>query len=771
MEGTAHSDTATYSLTTSQHSLPMTLTASSLTSSLSALEIPEIMANVFGWLDDETANRTLILVCRQWYVWNRHRIFRDLYWNSDQTQEDLETSVLSRLVCEPNRLFCHIRVRYGDLDSALDKWRQLVAALAWADPLKRHVRDMEGAPGEDDIRSGGEEKDSRREREVEEDDAVGVVGTSSREGTSKPDDDGNRVLRHLTITGIVQFDSHMWQILSGLSYLTSLTVKVDSCGWVSMHNILNSCRYLEDLHLETTTWVSIPGSNWLVGDEGEGEDEDHHLSSMEGQPAQRRRLQTGPLALRSLVLRNAQFDQRALEAFLPFVPFLYRIQVAVWLPYLSRPSHGDRERLCQLLRTNCPLVRVFHFSYQGLHVIRTAPEDMDPVFDLCPRMTDWMISAVHFTPSLIKRFPQDVLTTLEIIGADCKHLHAYLCTTTHLQHLRAPRTRFPYEHMDIHLRSTEGYPHTGGVRGSGYEGEDQHQSVQDVAATVAKVWACRGLLTLKLAFSHMSNQPQASRIVFGYISRVCPQLQDLEICGPEGVRMDRKIRPTPMCMTLEGGFCLLSRLKRLERLCVGIVMLDLKLKDVDLAWIKGERGGSDGGGGGSEVLLLSGSKVRPRSGSTTSIKSIKKGWSTLLRREKEQELTRVQNFGQWVDSSPGDGGYGGVGKVAKTESGQSDTELEQSLQHLGLLEDVVLLLKEIDTNNNHSNINPGSKCWPNMRRMSIYSGNSLGESLEREYGRLLKASEQNTKEKEKEKGGGGLLAGIRSFVGSLVGMS
>ncbi|KAF9548682.1 hypothetical protein EC957_005921 [Mortierella hygrophila] len=752
----------------------MTLSLSKSSSSsfpLSALEIPEIMANIFEYLDDEEANRTLILVCRKWYVWNRNRIFRDLYWNSDQTQEELEGEVLPRLGCGlgPNRLFCHIRVRYGDSDSALEKWRQLVAALAWADPVMRHVRAIEDAQRQDaqrqdaqregDERSGGGEEESSMERDADEDSAVDVVGAARQEGSSGAEDDRNRVIRHLTITGIVQFDSHMWQILSGLSHLVSLTVKVDSCGWVSMHNILNSCLHLENLHLETTTWVSIPGRNWLVGEdeeEDEEEDDDNRLSLLEGQPVRQRRLQAGPLALRSLVLRNAQFHQPALEAFLSFVPLLYRIQVAVWLPYLSRPTQGDRERLYQLVRTHCPLIRVFHFSYQGLHVIRTTPEDMDPVFDLCPRMTDWMVSAVHFTTTLIERLPQDVLTTLEIIGAD------------------SPRTRFPYEHMDIHLRSTEEFPHTGGVRGIGYGGVE-HQSVRDVATAVSKVWACRGLLTLKLAISHMSNQPQASRIVFGYISRVCPRLQDLEICGPEGVRMDRKIRPTPMCMALEGGFCLLSRLKRLERLCVGIVMLDLKLKDVDLAWIKGESGGSGSGGGGeAEGLLLSGAKVRPRRGSTASIKSIKKGWNTLLRREKERELVRVQNFERSVDNSPGEGGHkdvSGGNKAVAARSEQDDTDLEQSLEHLGLLEDVVMLLKEIEaTSNNNTTPTLGNKCWPDMRRMSVYSGNSLGECLDREYERLVRVPEQKVKERKENGGGGGLFASIRGLVGSLVGM-
>jgi hypothetical protein len=234
-------------------------------------------------------------------------------------------------------------------------------------------------------------------------------------------------------------------------------------------------------------------------------------------------------------------------------------------------------------------------------------------------------------------------------------------------------------------------------------------------------------------------------------------------------------------MSLEGGFCLLARLKGLERLCVGIVMLDLKLEEVDLAWIKGERECA----GGGEGLLVSSSKVRPRRGSATSDNLPIKGWGVLLRREKEQELERIRNFDRWVRCSPflpplGNGaGHGeGVsegrdGKQDTTGSRHNEDELEQSLQHLGLLEDVFSLLREIGTNNNSSSSNAGVKCcWPNLKRISIYSGNSLGEGLEGEYERLLGSAQmENERERERERGGGGLFSGFRSLVGSLVRLS
>ncbi|KAF9541823.1 hypothetical protein EC957_002658 [Mortierella hygrophila] len=132
-----------------------------------------------------------------------------------------------------------------------------------------------------------------------------------------------------------------------------------------------------------------------------------------------------------------------------------------------------------------------------------------------------------------------------------------------------------------------------------------------------KVWACRNLKTLHLEFSRerpktqpnqpnqpvssytnatsISNQsfstrsssssslspvmvplsdnsPRLSRIVYGYISRFCPNLQDL------------LIRAFRLNMTLRGGFVLLTRLRKLKR--VAISQYDCHFNERDmLPWV------------------------------------------------------------------------------------------------------------------------------------------------------------------------------------------
>ncbi|KAG0208034.1 hypothetical protein BGX33_006503 [Mortierella sp. NVP41] len=697
---------------------------------VSVLEIPELMGHIFGWIDDDTVNRTVLLVCRQWFLWNQHRAFRDLYWNSERSRGELESKVLSRLGGEregqgqeqnggrggrgPNRLFCHVRdVRVGSGDSSLDKWEDLVGAL------DRTAQSRYG----------------RESRSVCSHGDTNINGGASECGAGRARKDSKKGIRHLTITGTIRFDDHMWSILPRLRTLTSLMIKLDSHGQVFMHHIFDSCPRLESLYLESTGWVSVPGTHWLVNQDV---DEQQPLTTQD--VLQATMLQY-PLPLQSLVLRNAQFDQSALENFVLSVPFLRRIQIAAWLPYLHRPDPSHCQRLCTLLKAYCPLVETFHFSFHGLHFMRTSREEnllLEPVMESWPRMTDWMLCADHLWRDLIERLPLDVLTTLELIGEDCRALHGYLCTATHLQHLKAPRTHFPYKHMDIHLRLTEGFPSTGLSGSSPAVGSMSKADIRVVKDSITKVWACRGLLTLHLAFPQIGNNPEASRTIFGYISRVCPRLRDLEICGPEGLR-NRKVRPTPMCLTLEGGFCLLARLKDLERLFVGIVRLDLGLVRRDLGWMM-------------MTVKEKEANASPVLGSTTRKKKKamvgRPEWGSLLRKEQVRESLRIQNIQNWLTGDQVDGDislYSGDGQ---------DSELHKSLEHLGLLKDVVMMLEEDMTERE-----PGDTqgCWIDLRRMSIYTGNRLGESLESEYERLL-VSKQSP----------GLFAGIRSFVEHLV---
>ncbi|KAF9986742.1 hypothetical protein BGZ65_006444, partial [Modicella reniformis] len=75
------------------------------------------------------------------------------------------------------------------------------------------------------------------------------------------------------------------------------------------------------------------------------------------------------------------------------------------------------------------------------------------------------------------------------------------------------------------------------------------------------IWACRGLQTLHITFQssvYDFSPTNRARVVFGYLSLVCPQLRDLWI------------RHQKLDLGLEGGMCMLARLRWLERLRIQV---------------------------------------------------------------------------------------------------------------------------------------------------------------------------------------------------------
>ncbi|KAG0212230.1 hypothetical protein BGX33_003747 [Mortierella sp. NVP41] len=231
------------------------------------------------------------------------------------------------------------------------------------------------------------------------------------------------------------------------------------------------------------------------------------------------------------------------------------------------------------------------------------------------------------------------LTSLEILPmADWtprwgNALHEFLCASPLLEHLRAGSISYYIENLDLNgllpgrdeiLAEPESdhnnveYGDQLSVNSHSTFGRHYYDPPPS-SKKVLKVWACRNLKTLHLEFSrerprpslngsrpilsyttatsishHSSstrsasssststmvplpdNSPRFSRIVYGYISRFCPNLQDL------------LIRAYRLNMTLQGGFVLLTRLQKLKR--VAISQYDCHFSERDmLPWIMKRR--------------------------------------------------------------------------------------------------------------------------------------------------------------------------------------
>ncbi|KAF9090542.1 hypothetical protein BGX29_011414 [Mortierella sp. GBA35] len=222
-----------------------------------------------------------------------------------------------------------------------------------------------------------------------------------------------------------------------------------------------------------------------------------------------------------------------------------------------------------------------------------------------------------------------------------------------LRHLRTLKTPYLVEHMDIHHRTTmvHSNPTLDNAREKQWELFPQQG-----------IWVCRNLEILRLQVHghgpYFSSSLARNRVLYGYISAVCPRLVELKlettiICSTD----IRTITGTHFTGELSSGLCLLSRLRFLERLCVVI-----------------------GGRGQLEPAVLnwfydSGRTVESRKRRRAIVDS----WSSDLQKEAELEVGRLSAL---TDDSDGGGGYDLL-----AEPGFEDAQLMDQLRNLGLLLD------------------------------------------------------------------------------------
>ncbi|KAF9356555.1 hypothetical protein BGX26_005124 [Mortierella sp. AD094] len=198
---------------------------------------------------------------------------------------------------------------------------------------------------------------------------------------------------------------------------------------------------------------------------------------------------------------------------------------------------------------------------------------------------------LNSTSSLLKHFnAEGFLTSLELIGdthilatrdySDAfmpfgpsaivgDLLHAFLCQAPNLLHLKAEGVNVELNLLHPFSPSSVNARH---IRNNVFlEGNSRR---------IHPIWACRNLKTLHLRFDMRARNDnktdENSRKLFGYISRVCPRLEDLLIHREE------------LTLGARSGFCLLSNLDRLKRLKLITAHEAGKLSDDDVDWIRNE---------------------------------------------------------------------------------------------------------------------------------------------------------------------------------------
>ncbi|KAF9326976.1 hypothetical protein BGZ91_001681 [Linnemannia elongata] len=292
---------------------------------------------------------------------------------------------------------------------------------------------------------------------------------------------------------------------------------------------------------------------------------------------------------------------------------------------------------------------------------------------------DWTFCAGDLSPELIRGLQTipNVVTTLELLSA-CNNgrvaegLHTYLCSSPHLVHLRAARTPYPVTFFDINNYSPGTGNHTEITTGKKQRGD---------------IWMCRWLETLHLGFKplpkpYSKQSPKNARLIFGYISRVCPNLREIRL-------QDRDCRhPTAIPrLSLKSGFCLLARMKWLRRLWVGTFEMneggyDLRKgtsRDIEVVWEH-----LNWMFVGREELVKEEERGIFENGKVLRRREVGR-WDKLLVLEEEEEV-----FGT------------GVGRITVEEEEYEEEKegevrnLREQLKNVGRLKDVKDMVEEID---------------------------------------------------------------------------
>ncbi|KAF8947938.1 hypothetical protein BGZ47_007206 [Haplosporangium gracile] len=478
-------------------------------------------------------------------------------------------------------------------------------------------------------------------------------------------------------------------ILPYMSTLTVLRICPTTGESFDMNEILVSCPLLEVFHLLPTEKLRVFGP-WDIMTK---------LRNAQNQAPTGKRNPRAQLPLQSLILRNVFFYQSCIEELLNYTPHLTELQLVVWSP--DEDSTFDPPSFYQHLQSLEQLsLDSFHFSFEGKFDDNT-PELKEMARKICPNRNKWLFWTGDLTPAMTRSLmeQQNVVTTLElvynqpVICGPNGLLHQYLCASPQLLHLRASNTAYLFDHLDLHQRTLL------------YEGHfsDPLTAGQSYGSARPGVWACRGLKTLHIAFDSQTDRllfaPVCLRIVFGYLTRVVPRLQDLQIVILSCFSYGRGNVGPPLRLTLQSGFCLLSRLRNLEKIRIGCDGGSVDCQRSDIEW-----------------MIPSGQSPRK----IDERRKVVSGWTQQLVDEESMEAKRTQSI--FTNKAPSR--LSTTSKLVVDIWNNVEPELKEELQNLGRLLDVKTMLDEMSDKD--------FRCWPYIQKVAFHRPIEMGLSPERE---------------------------------------
>ncbi|KAF9289565.1 hypothetical protein BGZ88_007702 [Linnemannia elongata] len=274
--------------------------------------------------------------------------------------------------------------------------------------------------------------------------------------------------------------------------------------------------------------------------------------------------------LRTCCLYNIVVTEPALTAVLIASPRLSRL-ILFGCSYLVRQGgqavsaddHGNS--IIRLISAHCPDLKSFHLSMSLFDNYGLSSREIFLLLQTFPHMEQCNLTDRVIGPrGLVQAIIVNRITTLNLLPTHPNSLQTrdfplreILSTFGHLLHLRAPTVVYHVEDMDLFDMRNQVLKNCRGRPESAIPSQQcRHSISEEEPAARQYIWACRGLETLHIAIDHRyydSNSTESSLVLFGFLTRVCPRLQELYL------------KQRTVHLSLQGGLCLLTRLQDLER--------------------------------------------------------------------------------------------------------------------------------------------------------------------------------------------------------------
>ncbi|KAG0377793.1 hypothetical protein BGX24_005436, partial [Mortierella sp. AD032] len=449
----------------------------------SPLDLPEVLVQVFAYLDESTLRKSVILVSRLWLQMNWDRVYnRSLSWDWAWGPAKLEKTLSKRLGAA--LLHCYGSGYGGE------------GNVFCTTPIMRTMAKLQ----------------AKHEQPIQNiDGAISMF----------------RPLREMELNNVVLPTDmpSQFRLPSSLTSLKIVAEAYSSCK-ISIDQILGDCPLLEILHINKPGVLVIDGP-WVPANH------DRQQPFL---------LQT--LIIKNAKIHQSSLED--LLTLTPSLQELKLINLARHdgqLPYshadLPEDAKYNWAHLFEHLKSLPITLRAFQLSIRSqTHSNRIETmegyEIRQKTIDVCPEASEWSLLPTEVTPALLQELVllPNIITTLEIIteGAWCQSLdsthgqsyksglhliHQYLCDSPHLIHLKVIRAAILFENLDLYNRARYEDLGLGGDRMWGdQEMVSGHQGK-------CKVWACQNLETLQVQIHAHSTEliwPVHSRIIFGYIS-------------------------------------------------------------------------------------------------------------------------------------------------------------------------------------------------------------------------------------------------------------